>query len=360
MISKDCLSIPITILLGVTTAPVMAADPAVPVSIFETDLALPDMTIGDGSGTPVCIDEDSGLLVVGCLGAVGPEGPKGDQGDPGPQGPPGVLEPNSVTSAHIADGGVVGGKAGDIAANSITSRDLGTGSVNSDELAEVVTFGTSGTSGSISVHDSTGAERIQLDGATGRVNIGSIEYIEDGGDAQLSTGINKLVTGGYRYNSPKSGYLFVGPAAFSGNPLGDDYIIKSTSGARVSGSAAPYDATAYAPVYLPDGATMTQIDCFVLDSSSTYGVNGYVKLYEKSTDQRLAIELAEVILDTTGPYTNPVPLALAPLVLSGEPTVDNFSSQYSLVLRLTQPTVASGLVFFDSCRIKYKIDTLDP
>jgi hypothetical protein len=37
-----------------------------PVVVFDTDFALPSIPIGDGSGTPVCIDELSGLLVAGC------------------------------------------------------------------------------------------------------------------------------------------------------------------------------------------------------------------------------------------------------------------------------------------------------
>lgn len=61
----------------------LAAEPEEPTVIFDTDLALPALPSGDGSGTPVCIDEISGLLVAGCEGAVGPEGPPGPQGEPG-------------------------------------------------------------------------------------------------------------------------------------------------------------------------------------------------------------------------------------------------------------------------------------
>jgi hypothetical protein len=37
-----------------------------PVVVFDTDFALPAMPIGDGLGTPVCIDVVSGLLIAGC------------------------------------------------------------------------------------------------------------------------------------------------------------------------------------------------------------------------------------------------------------------------------------------------------
>ena len=37
-----------------------------PVVVFDTDFALPAMPDGDGSGTPVCVDVVSGLLIAGC------------------------------------------------------------------------------------------------------------------------------------------------------------------------------------------------------------------------------------------------------------------------------------------------------
>lgn len=36
------------------------------VVVFDTDFALPSMPTGDGQGTPVCVDDPSGLLVAGC------------------------------------------------------------------------------------------------------------------------------------------------------------------------------------------------------------------------------------------------------------------------------------------------------
>jgi hypothetical protein len=67
-----------------------------PVVVFNADFALPSMLIGDGAGTPVCVDDTSGLLVAGCDGAVGPKGdvgPQGVQGDVGPQGVQGDAGP---------------------------------------------------------------------------------------------------------------------------------------------------------------------------------------------------------------------------------------------------------------------------
>jgi hypothetical protein len=54
----------IGIVTGMLSGPVLAVDP--PVVIFDTDFALPAMPIGDGSGTPVCVDVVSGLLIAGC------------------------------------------------------------------------------------------------------------------------------------------------------------------------------------------------------------------------------------------------------------------------------------------------------
>ena len=54
----------IGIVIGMLSGPVLAADP--PVVVFDTDLALPAMPPGDGTGTPVCIGLPSGLLVAGC------------------------------------------------------------------------------------------------------------------------------------------------------------------------------------------------------------------------------------------------------------------------------------------------------
>jgi hypothetical protein len=42
-----------------------------PTAVFDVEVAIPAMADGDGSGTPVCIDEASGLLTAGCSSAAG-------------------------------------------------------------------------------------------------------------------------------------------------------------------------------------------------------------------------------------------------------------------------------------------------
>lgn len=73
--------------------------PEPPVVILDTDVALPAIPSSTAPGTPVCIDDASGLLVAGCAGVegpqgetgpIGPPGPQGDQGPPGEQGLPGA------------------------------------------------------------------------------------------------------------------------------------------------------------------------------------------------------------------------------------------------------------------------------
>ena len=78
-------------------------EPSPPV-IFDTDFALPAMPIGDGSGTPVCVDDVSGLLVAGCDVTI-----TADEIDPTSvqRRVDGVCTVGSVISAINADGSVV-------------------------------------------------------------------------------------------------------------------------------------------------------------------------------------------------------------------------------------------------------------
>ena len=362
----------VTIFFGILAG---TATAEVPTVIFDTDLALPSMPAGDGAGTPVCIHEASGLLVAGCIGAVGPQGEKGDKGDKGdtgdtgPQGPAGVIADDSVTSAHIVNGTIVGGKGGDIKAGTISWPELATDSVMADEiapnavgsseLAENVEFGTTGTPGSVSLRDSSDAETILLDGETGRIKFGSVEYIEDGGPALISTGTNKIETAGYWYNTAKTGHLFVPGSAFT-SPQGlSDWIVSSLTQTYVSGDAAPYRASARAPVYLPDSATITKLDCFVADKSTGYGVIGKVSLAFKGSNTFTPTELGTVELNTTLAENNTNPI-LKSLSLSPTHVVSTINNAYSLTLTLEQPNFATSLVNFQGCRITYTITKLDP
>ncbi len=88
----------------VTCTIINTFEPAV--VVFDADFALPSLLIGDGSGTPVCVDDVSGLLVAGCDGAVGPTGPMGPTGPTGPQGPQGSTGEtgpagNSISKSQI-------------------------------------------------------------------------------------------------------------------------------------------------------------------------------------------------------------------------------------------------------------------
>lgn len=68
----------ITICVFMTPANAVGQESDPPLVIFESDLALPAIPPGAGPETPVCIDQTTGLLVVGCDGV---EGPKGEPGN---------------------------------------------------------------------------------------------------------------------------------------------------------------------------------------------------------------------------------------------------------------------------------------
>ena len=86
--------ITVIVTLTLTSPAIHAVEPEDPTVIFDTDFALPSMPTGDGLGTPVCIDDSSGLLVAGCDGVVGPPG--ADSTVPGPQGEPGTPGADST------------------------------------------------------------------------------------------------------------------------------------------------------------------------------------------------------------------------------------------------------------------------
>jgi hypothetical protein len=77
---------------------------APPPVIFDTDLALPSMPLGDGAGTPVCVDDVSGLLVAGCDVTI-----TADEIDPTTvqKRVDGACAPGSLVSAINEDGSVV-------------------------------------------------------------------------------------------------------------------------------------------------------------------------------------------------------------------------------------------------------------
>ena len=97
---------------GLLAGQAFAVEPAEGAVVFDQDMALPTMpdwdgTIPDSDASPVCIDDQSGLLVAGCDAAIGTEGPQGPQGDigaTGPQGDVGAQGPQGDVGAQGPQG----------------------------------------------------------------------------------------------------------------------------------------------------------------------------------------------------------------------------------------------------------------
>ena len=142
----------------------------------------------------------------------------------------------------------------------------------------------------------------------------------------------------------------------------DDFIVVNSDGNAIVGHwpdvTPPYHGYAHAPVYLPNNAIITHIDCFVLDSSSTYYVDGYVSLRRKAYSESRYRVLGSVDLDTTAANNSESPLLRRMEVYPRE-VVDTFSYSYFLSLGLVE-VYASRDVTFNGCRIAFQVSTLDP
>ncbi|MCK4881231.1 MAG: hypothetical protein KAS82_11235 [Bacteroidales bacterium] len=69
----------------------------------------------------------------GPQGDPGPQGIQGIQGEIGPEGPPGVIEANSVGSAHVIDNSLT---VDDLAPNSVGASEIAGDAVGTDEIAD--------------------------------------------------------------------------------------------------------------------------------------------------------------------------------------------------------------------------------
>lgn len=210
------------------------------------------------------------VVLTGCLGPAGPTGASGPVGPTGPQGPQGSSATYSGTGGVDVTGSVVSLSTAGCAAGSVwsyTGASWACGAVPQTTNASLLTSGTVAV-GLYSAYADLGAE-----GYLG--NTAGMDLLtRDQSDARyLMTAGGGTVTGSVIATSfavapARTDYLSIPGYAIAGSPwwlhTGFGEIMPGVDGTTSWGAI---------PVYLPNGATITAIQCTLKDNDTGGAIN---------------------------------------------------------------------------------------
>jgi hypothetical protein len=140
----------------------------------------------------------------------------------------------------------------------------------------------------------------------------------------------------------------------------DEVMISSAGYMYLSGGVAPYDVDLYAPVNLPDGATVTNFSVYYYDNNMGDDLSiAYARLFRgDSFITSTAVVMAQISsISTTGVDTTPQYSYDTTISYN---TIDNQNRNYFAQIWDFQPDAQSANLRFNGCRIEYTMDTLSP
>ena len=214
--------------------------------------------------------------------------------------------------------------------------------------------------GNVGIGTTSPAEKLTVNGNAqfgNRISFGSAEYIEDGGASLISTGSNRIQTNGYEYTNPKTYYLNIPAIAFvKDDAQSDTWNFDITGYANISSGTASYQIHAYAPVHLPEDATITEFACYSYDNSFSFDFQMEVRLNRRSITSTSAYTLAMLLVNSNG-YSTAVYTNSDNTI--DYPVVSNSNYQYYIYLSWYTDYSGSSMRFY-GCRIKYSITALQP
>jgi hypothetical protein len=184
---------------------------------------------------------------------------------------------------------------------------------------------------------------------TGNVGIGTTSPT-----TPLQVNGNVKTSGEYQYTSAKTYYLNIPPAAFTSISASDfNYV-------NAGYCTYPYNgpiSRIYCPVYLPQGATITEFRTYLYDNNPTYNIELESMLNKRSINIIAPYNMADEWLNTTGSGTsiwttidNTIQYA----------TIDNENNQYYIYVNSDANTDYSTTLLFFGCRIAYTINIIAP
>jgi len=163
-------------------------------------------------------------------------------------------------------------------------------------------------------------------------------------------------SGDYRYTSPKTYYLNIPTAAFAAMAEGysDSYF---NSGYWIS-TYNSIQFTVTCPVYLPQGATITEFQVYVYDNDATYNVNSQLSLQRRNINSIYFNELAGALwFNTSGSSSN---IQVFSDTTIQYPTIENANYQYFITINFISHAQQNTNLRFCGCRIAYNMDTIAP
>jgi hypothetical protein len=185
----------------------------------------------------------------------------------------------------------------------------------------------------------------------GNIGIGTAD---PGARLDVSGSIN--ISGNYQYTSAKTFYLNIPACAFKKDGWNTEEVWATKGGYqyRISG---PYNVDAYAPVYLPTGATVIEVMFFYYDDHATYNVEFAGAMRRRFITSPNSDTMAFVTTVSSGSNSN--------LVLSVEdndidyPTIINSTYSYQVKINWDPQINGENLRFY-GCRIEYTMTTVTP
>lgn len=175
--------------------------------------------------------------------------------------------------------------------------------------------------------------------------------------AAISSASNIISGSEFRYSSAKTLYTGLHPCAFlKGNMNADNvWMVTYDEGGYID-SGSFLTVRLFAPVHLPEGATVTALYVYMYDNNASQDVSVSVDLLRRTYGLASSSLMANVSVTTAGQNT----AILAQETYSiANPMIANGSYQY-FVNVIWQPGTIGNTLRFYGCRIEYQIQDLRP